>query len=427
MSDSWKADSFEYNLSDWDSELNVFSQLGNSYLPESRECMNCGQCLSSCSSFYLNPIHEESPRGRVAIIRKLLVDQQEINSEEHQHLNNCLECRACETVCPSQMAYSHWFDKAQAQLTSTCSQSRVASAGFWLIAHKHWRKLLLPGLALMLKSGLIQLSHNIGLLAKIGLASLSRFKALPTLSELSTVYPVKKTKYRGRVALFTGCLAEHFDRATLMASIKLLNAFGYEVVVPHEQTCCGALHQHHGFSAKDFIEQNIATFYGLEVEAVIYTASGCGSMLSEYPDQDQETGGWFHRYLYDIHEFLLRHWPDNLQLAASNLRVAVHEPCSQRNVIKNTASVYSLLEKIPGIILESLPDNQICCGAGGSYMLSHTEQAEQLRALKWQHVLTKSADLVVTSNFGCAFHLNSGERPSGLKFMHPIRLLADRL
>lgn len=427
MSEPWKADTFEYTLSDWQEEQTDSNYLEQAYLPESRECMSCGQCLSSCSSYFINPIHEESPRGRVSILRKLLLDKQEINAQEHHHLNNCLECRNCETVCPSKMAYSHWFDKAQARLAHTWHKSSMAYAGFWLIAHKHWRKLLLPGLALLLKSGFITLIHRTGFSKKLGLASLSRFNTLPALTELSTVYPVKKAKYRGRVALFTGCLAEHFDRATLMASIKLLNAFGYEVVIPHEQTCCGALHQHHGFDAQSFIQKNIATFYGLEVNAVIYTASGCGAMLSEYPDQDKETSGWFHRYLYDIHDFLLDNWPDNLQIAASNLRVAVHEPCSQRNVLKNTSSTYRLLEKIPGIILKKMPDNPICCGAGGSYMLSHPAQAEQLRRLKWQNLETLAADLVVSSNFGCAFHLNSGERPDGLEFMHPIRLLADRL
>jgi glycolate oxidase iron-sulfur subunit len=89
------------------------------------------------------------------------------------------------------------------------------------------------------------------------------------------------TVSRGRVALFTGCLAEHLDRETLLATIRLLNVIGYEVLVPESQGCCGAIHQHNGQSAADLIANNLAVFNALDVEAVLYSASGCGAMLSE--------------------------------------------------------------------------------------------------------------------------------------------------
>lgn len=427
MSDLWKAESQYQDYNSWQAEIADSYSPPAHYLPDSSECQNCGVCLSHCSSYHLEPVHEESPRGRVALLRQTQSGQTNWDAESLSHLDNCLQCRSCETVCPSQMDYQYWYDQAQQQIRLSKPLKHLARLGLWLITHKRWRKALLPGIALFQHSGLSHVLQQTGLLKKIGLESVSSYPLPPSLSEFATIYPVKKIRSRGRVGLFTGCLAEHFDQETLRASIKVLNHIGYEVVVPHEQGCCGALHQHHGLSAQSFMSQNIRTFYELEISAVIFAASGCGAMLKEYPDLDSEMGGWFHRHLFDIHDFLLSHWPENLDLAASNLRVAVHEPCSQRNVLKNSTSIHQLLTKIPELTLETLADSHLCCGAGGTFMLIHPEKAAQLRRLKWEHVAALEPDLVVSTNFGCALHLNSGQPKGGLKFVHPIRLLADRL
>jgi glycolate oxidase iron-sulfur subunit len=223
--------------------------------------------------------------------------------------------------------------------------------------------------------------------------------------------------------LFTGCLAEHLDRETLLATIKLLNVIGYEVLVPEKQGCCGAIHQHNGQSAADLIANNLAVFNALDVEAVVYSASGCGAMLSECKTEDSPATALFKQRLYDVNEFLLKHWPDELQLASSSRKVAVHEPCSQRNVIKNQSNVYALLQKIPDLQIAALADNHLCCGAGGTYMLTHPENAGRLRALKQQCIIAAAADSVVSSNFACAAFLNI----EGNKAFHPLVLLAEQL
>jgi glycolate oxidase iron-sulfur subunit len=218
-------------------------------------------------------------------------------------------------------------------------------------------------------------------------------------------------------------LAEHFDRPTLLAAIRLLNAFGYEVLVPRQQRCCGAIHQHNGQSAAEFIDNNISVFNALPVYAVLHTATGCGAMLSEYPSENADAGQQFQQRLYDINQFLLDYWPADLQLLPASQYIAVHEPCSQRNVLKSQQSVYALLEKIPDCSVAALADNQICCGAGGSYMLTHPENAEQLRALKRQAIEAAQADYIVSSNYGCATFLSSERH----KLIHPLLLLAKQL
>lgn len=395
-------------------------------VPSANDCRSCGLCIDRCPTFQLSKDQEETPRYRLRILEKCLSDQS-VSPRELQHLDNCLQCRACEPVCPSRMPYSQLFNAARAKLRAQRPVARLTKLALALIAHKRWRYFLFPLLANYLHSGLQKPLRASGLLKKLALEQVEQLASQPTLSSLSGIYAVKRGKTRGRVALFTGCLAEHFDRSTLQAAIKLLNTIGYEVVVPDGQVCCGALHQHLGQDPQALIDQNINVFYSLEVQAILHTATGCGAMLSEYHNADPETSGWFRGYQQDIQQFLLDHWPQDLRLAASTLHVAVHEPCSQRNVLNNSQTTYALLGKIPGLITQSLPDKEICCGAGGSYMLSHPHNAGQLRTRKRQVISTCQADLVVSSNFGCGFYLNAQRPDAQPRVLHPLQLLADRL
>ncbi len=397
------------------------------YIPEAGECLRCGLCVSVCPTFKLFETDAETPRRRIRTISKLLVENEPVSQDELDHLDNCLQCRACETICPSRMAYGDLFDATLAQLQPERPKNRLTELAFWLIAHKRARNLLIPFLSLYLKSGLQELCRRSGLLGRLNLSVADSLLNMPALANLSRVYPVRGRRPRGRVGLFTGCLAEHFDRDTHLAAIKCLNAIGYEVVIPERQSCCGAMHQHNGRSAQALADNNIATFYALEVDAVIHTATGCGATLQAYRSEDEEKSGWFRRYVWDINAFLLAHWPQELRLAASNLKVAVHEPCSQRNVLKNSQVVFELLGKIPGLKVFPLADNSICCGAGGSYMLTHPQNAEQLKSRKQLVIRSSEADLVVSSNFGCAYYLNADATDTSLRMLHPIQLLADRL
>ncbi|MDD5273297.1 MAG: (Fe-S)-binding protein [Methylovulum sp.] len=391
------------------------------YIPDAGECSRCGMCISACPTFRLRQIHEETPRHRIRTISKILVENQPVTVEGRQHLDNCLQCRACEAICPSQMAYGALFDQTQALIKKNAPwQKKLA---FWMIDNKAWRKRLLPLLAIYLKSGLQRFLRHSGLLKKLHLAEAEALLTLPAIKPLAEQYPTPYTK-RGTVALFTGCLAEHFDRDTLQASIKLLNTIGYDVAIPSQQGCCGAIHLHNGASASSLINHNLKVFNTLETDAVLYTATACGAMLKDYGSDDNEAAQPFLQRLQDINSFLLQHWPDNLQLQPLDQHIAVHEPCSQRNVLKNQHSVYALLQKIPSLNVTPLPDNNICCGAGGSYMLTHPDNAGQLRTLKHQAITGSQADSVVSGNFGCMVFLNADDHHH---IKHPLQLLAKQL
>lgn len=392
------------------------------FIPPASECLRCGLCVSGCPTFRLFQSNEETPRQRLRSISKVL-QQQPLSTAERQHLDNCLQCRACESVCPSKMQFGALFDQTQQRLAKPAKG--LAKLAFAFITHPLWLRYALPLLSVYLQSGIAKPLRQTGWLRRLHLAEAEALLSRPHLSSLATRYATKSNA-RGTVALFTGCIAPAFDRATLLAGIKLLNAMGYHVVIPKQQGCCGAIHQHHGQSASAFIANNLAVFNALEVDAVLHCASGCGAMLHGYPQDDSAASTRFHARLYDLQDFLLQHWPQSLQLQPCQLSVAVHEPCSQRNVLRNSASVYALLAKIPGLQIAALADNHSCCGAGGSYMLTHPENAAQLRQLKQQHIRAACADKVLSSNFGCALYLNAAPETT-TRVLHPLVLLAEQL
>jgi hypothetical protein len=195
------------------------------------------------------------------------------------------------------------------------------------------------------------------------------------------------------------------------------------VIVPSGQSCCGAIHQHNGQPAEQLITNNIKVFNSLKLGAVIYTATGCGVMLIEYQKIDNPGAKIFCDKLTDINDFLLKNWPEDIKLKQANLTVAVHEPCSQRNVLKNQQAVYALLEKVPGLTIATLPDNHLCCGAGGTYKLTHADNAPALRNKRLRVIEGFKADVLISSNYGCATFLNE----SDANVIHPVVLLTQHI
>jgi glycolate oxidase iron-sulfur subunit len=232
-------------------------------------------------------------------------------------------------------------------------------------------------------------------------------------------------KVRGEVGLFLGCVARVTDVATLSASIFVLNRLGYTVHVPSRQGCCGAMHESLGEpeKARAFEEQNLQAFAGLNVGAVISTATGCGTALKSYP-QD------FAGRVRDISEFLLEAvgW-EEAEIALLAEKMAVHEPCLMRNVLHCEDKPYELLRRIPGARVAPLAGNDQCCGAAGTYFLTQPDMAASLLADKIEAVKASGARILVSSNIGCALHLAAGLRAAELdiEVVHPITLLARQM
>jgi glycolate oxidase iron-sulfur subunit len=401
---------------------------------EADQCVKCGLCLPHCPTYRKTQDEGDSPRGRIALMQALADERLPAQGRLAVHLDRCLACRACERACPSGVQYGALIDSARALLgpagagKRTILHERLLS---WAAAGPGRRRRTARLLHLYRSSGLRWLARRSGLLRGL---RLDRADALlpaanPGPRRRREYYPPRGPE-RGRVALFSGCMTDLFTPDTLDASIRLLTLAGYGVHLPAGQGCCGAMHLHAGDlgPAAALARRNLSAFNALEVDAVLYTASGCGATLREYsvtPGQNP-AGTDFNAPVRDITEFLAGiEWPADMACAPLARRAVVQDPCLQRNVLRDVTPPYRLLERIPGLSVSALPGNEQCCGAAGTYMLDQPDMADALRADKLEALRQSGAEILVTSNIGCALHLAAGLRPTGnaVEVVHPVVLL----
>ncbi len=365
--------------------------------------------------------------------------QLSVTTRLESHLALCLTCRNCETVCPANVNYGRLIDQGRALVEARRARPLTQRLMRWLVmdqllARPRRLHTLANLLRLYQRSGLQWSLRKTRLLALLGLSKLeAKLPPLPAQTKWRPVYPGRAPK-RGDVGLFVGCVSNVVDRQTLTAAIRVLNMLGYDVHIPPRQTCCGALHQHSGelTKAATLMQQNVAAFDTDRLDAIVSIASGCGAMLSEYHQclPDNSGAQIFVSKTQDICHFLVNcEWPREKSLAPLAMRVAVHDPCTMKNVLQKTHAPYHLLEKIPAVQLCPLGENNLCCGAAGTYLLTQSEMAEKLRANKLESLRQILPEILVTSNIGCALHLLDGIGTTDLKVevLHPVVLIERQL
>ncbi|MCP3866627.1 MAG: (Fe-S)-binding protein [Gammaproteobacteria bacterium] len=386
-------------------------------LGKADQCVKCGLCLPHCPTYRLNRNEGDSPRGRISLIQAWVGGQVESVALE-QHLDRCLGCRACESICPSGVKYGELIDGIRA--ADPRSESLLKSLLLGMATSLPYLPATEKLLRLHQKSGLA------GLVSRIGPSKIRRLQnllsPLEATPQLLPLYPAMNQRL-ARVGLFTGCVGRVTERRALDAAIRVLNRIGVEVVIPPQQRCCGALHLHAGDpeTAKKLAGINREAFGQQPLDSVLYLASGCGIQLADY----STIGGPLDSQAMEISEFLnTRHWPPELTVTPLNRRILVHTPCSMRHVLKGGDAPLNLLQRIPGIKLEAMPDMG-CCGAAGSYVVSQPGMADALRQRTLDMIWERNPEILITSNTGCALHLTSGLRKEGLliETMHPVQLL----
>ncbi len=405
---------------------------------EAGKCVACGLCLPHCPTYKLLQDEAESPRGRLSLMLALARDDLPLNAKLESHLARCLDCRACEKVCPSYVGFGLALDSARALIESHRTDaglpaSRSAALIEWLVEKPARMRKLGKFLRLYQWTGLQRLLRTTRTLRLLRLDNLDAdIPRLAPLKDLAEFHPATD-KSKGRVFLFTGCQADMTDQPALASSIGLLKRLGYEVHVPPEQNCCGALHLHAGHRGKaiELMRRNIDVFTEGK-EAIVCVASGCTATLGEYNkylDGDERANGFSAR-IRDINQFLEgANWPEDIAFHPLPRRIAVHNPCALTHVLRQEDKPYALLAKIPGAEILPLPENNLCCGAAGAYHLTQTPIARQLRNPKITHLKRLAPDILVTSNPGCATFLAAGLREAGLaiEIMHPVVLLEKQL
>ncbi len=402
------------------------------------DCVHCGLCTAACPTYVMTGNENDSPRGRIYLMRGVTDQRVEMNPQIRGHLELCLDCRACETACPSGVQYGKLiepFRNAMDQVEGEGGDS-----------HDWFHRWVLFGLfpyASRLRTALApaRLLQRIGLYGFV--VSISRWfmprkvhqlmemLPAPGRSEpaLPATLPAKGTQ-RARVALFTGCVGDAMFRPTNWATARVLQENGCEVVIPQGQGCCGAIHFHAGgdAEAREMADANVQAFDVDSVDAIISNVAGCGAMLKDYghhwSDEQAEVREKFAAKVKDIHEFL-----DDLGLIPPTgeikIKATYHDACHLGHAQKIKEQPRNLLGQIPGLTLVPLPETDLCCGAAGTYNLTQPEMAEQLGQRKLDNILSTGVQTVITANAGCLLQIARYAKANGerLRVIHPLDVL----
>ncbi|MDP2827321.1 MAG: (Fe-S)-binding protein [Sulfuricellaceae bacterium] len=395
---------------------------------EAARCVACGLCVPHCPTYRKTFNEADSPRGRIFMMVGLLEGRLPSSPELLHHLDLCLGCRACEQACPSKVAYGRLADGMRDWMSPV--QPRLRKVLFVSVRSP---RLLSGGAGLLRfyqRSGAQKLARRSGLLDRLGLAAIEAQLPAHHHAAPTTGLHLPAGTPHGTVGLFLGCVARIFDAQTLNAALFVLNRLGYAVDIPAHQGCCGALHQHNGdLGTADILRQvNLNAFAGRILSAIVHAASGCAASLAEYQPP-------LNAPIMDISTFLdqAEGWP-SVSIAPLDSAVSVHESCASRNVLHDSQSAYSLLARIPNLVIGALAGNDQCCGAAGSYALTQPKMAglllrDKIEAVKTGTVSHGRTRIIVTSNPGCALHMAAGFRAEGMdvEVMHPVTLLAKQM
>jgi glycolate oxidase iron-sulfur subunit len=372
----------------------------------------------------------------------MLVDQGRLPLGDSfvKHIDQCLDCRACETACPSGVEYGKLVEAARSQIEQNYRRpffSRLARDFVFRRLLPYPRRIAIVARLLYVyqRSGLQSLARGAGILKLLGLAD--RERLLPPIdrefffSKLGRTFPAVGHR-RARVALFAGCIAQVSFSALHEATIRVLTANGCEVVVPAGQTCCGALAAHAGVrdAARSLAHTNLDVFLREDFDAIITNAAGCGSTLKEYEHlfsdgtQEHSKAASFQKKVRDATEFLAD-LGMTAHLNSLPLRVTYQDSCHLLHGQKIREAPRTLLRAIPGVELVEMSMADYCCGSAGSYNVTETETSLELLSEKMKHARATGAQVIVTANPGCLLQMRAGAEihSTGQEVVHVIELL----
>jgi glycolate oxidase iron-sulfur subunit len=402
------------------------------------DCVHCGLCTSACPTYVETGDENESPRGRIYLMRGVTDGKLELNDRVRGHLELCLDCRACETACPSGVQYGKLIEPFRVAMESAEGQPRKVD---WF--HRYILFGLFP-YSTKLRRALVpaRIAQRIGLLKLLQVTRLTHLLPMQLRKMVDMLPPPRPNegvlpeflpaigRRRATVALFTGCIGDAMFRHVNWATARVLQQNGCDVHVPPSQVCCGAIHFHGGSSepARAFADENLAAFPVERFDAIINNIAGCGSMLKDYghhwhDGRQGERTAWSAK-VRDVNEFL-----DQLGLVRPDGEIRAvatyHDACHLLHAQKIHDAPRRLLAQVPGLELQDLPESELCCGAAGTYNLTQPEMSARLSRRKMENIKKTGARVAITSNAGCALQIAREAREQGerLAVVHPMEIL----
>jgi glycolate oxidase iron-sulfur subunit len=396
-------------------------------LPGINQCVHCGFCLQACPTYQVLEDENESPRGRIFLMRSLLEGTVTPNdSQVRAHIDRCLGCRACEPACPSGVPYGQLLEATRATLRETERAPFIGRLILYIFAHPTLMRLAMFGSRLLAATPIPTLLSRIGGRIGFGMAMLA-----------SAGSPLERDPYetidgpREKLALLEGCVMEGLFTDTNRATERVLRRNGYAMLHAEGQGCCGALHAHAGDleAARKLARTNIAAFEKSGAEYIAVNAAGCGAMMKEYGHLLQDDPEWSVRAtalgarVRDVSELLAAVGP--IPGHPLPLRVTYDAPCHLVHAQRVVNPPLAVLAAIPGLELIPLRDSEMCCGSAGIYNLIEPDTSDAVLIPKLANIAETGAPYVVTGNPGCLMQIGAGLLRSGskTKAIHPVDLL----
>lgn len=396
---------------------------------DASQCVHCGLCLSSCPTYGETGLEVESPRGRLVLLQEWMEKPEARDPETARWLDDCLDCRACEAVCPAHVPTGHLVEEWRASNPPKAANPRMVGLlsffvgsptglawfrrfGRW--SQKPWGQWVKGLLERQLPDAVLHLEQGLPVLDS---GPLSRH-TIPS-----------DAPGEDSVMLFVGCVMDAIYSDSNRHSADLLRLAGYPVTVPEQQRCCGALHLHSGNpeQARLWAKQNIRAYEESAASHVAVNAAGCGSTLKEYPDLFEGDPEWkaraerFSRAVGDVTVLLeSRQLPELPSLPDT---VTVHDACHHAHAQKITRAPRTLIERA-GYRIQEMADSSRCCGSAGIYNLTHPEMSQALLDRKLA-AIPEGVDTVAAANPGCILQIQSGAARAGkssVHVQHPVDL-----
>lgn len=403
--------------------------MGEAMTDAIQKCVHCGFCLPGCPTYQELGQEQDSPRGRILLMKEVLEGNLTVE-EAIPSVDRCLGCLACETNCPSGVGYGElispfrdytnrqrsrsWLERLRRQMVLQTlpypSRFRLAMK---LGKYTQWIKRLLPR---SIRPMLEMIPPTV-----------------PSPNKLVVHYPAEGER-RGRVALLVGCAQQVLAPEINLATIRVLNRNGIEVVVPPDQKCCGALAWHIGESevARRSARKNLSVFPE-DVDAIISNAAGCGSGMKEYPllfkgSEYSERAEVFSSKVLDVSVYLAKLDLVRPGKSEQKIRVGYHDACHLAHAQQVRSAPRRMLSGIENLELVEIADSDTCCGSAGTYNIDQPELAAQLGKRKADVVLKSGCQVLAAGNIGCLVQIEKHLLASGAKIpvMHPIEIL-DRV
>jgi glycolate oxidase iron-sulfur subunit len=401
-----------------------------------RACVHCGFCTATCPTFQLLGDELDSPRGRIYLMKEVL-EGNAVTARTQMHLDRCLTCRACETICPSGVQYGRLVDIGRNIVDQHVSRPLLESIVRTAL------RIVLPRPALF--TPLLRIGQFVRPLLPMPLK-----KKIPKTGASNTEWPAPR--HARKMLVLDGCVQPSLAPDINPATARLLDRLGISLIKAEAAGCCGAVtfHLNHQKEALDYVRRNIDAWWPhvqAGVEAVVITASGCGTMVKEYghllmhDTQYAEKAARISELSKDISEVLFAEkeklevvlgsspapsplWPKaGAPLAPLAPRVAFHSPCSLQHGLQIHGMVEALLTSA-GFELTMVPDSHLCCGSAGTYSILQPELSQRLLKNKVEALESGQPAMLATANIGCLAHIQSG---TSLKVRHWVNILDERL